>query len=230
MVVERFNANFASMSPEVFVQKIIVDGLRAKHIVIGDDFCYGAKRAGSFTTLQQAGKISGFTVESMNTVLDRQQTRISSSAIRQALKDGQIARAKQLLGRPYTISGHVIHGKKLGRTIGFPTLNLAISSKSRPKTPAMKGIFIVQVHGLGPSPLPAVASIGVRPTVEDAGRVLLETHIFDFNQAVYGKVIRVEFIEKLRDEAKYPDLASLQQAIHQDAQKAINYFKNASNV
>ena len=116
MVVERFNANFASMSPEVFVQKIIVDGLHAKHIVIGDDFCYGAKRAGSFTTLQQAGKMSGFTVESMDTVLDQQQTRISSSAIRQALKDGQIARAKQLLGRPYTISGHVIHGKKLGRT------------------------------------------------------------------------------------------------------------------
>jgi riboflavin kinase/FMN adenylyltransferase len=230
VVVERFNANFASMSPEVFVQKIIVDGLHAKHIVIGDDFCYGAKRAGSFTTLQQAGKMNGFTVESMDTVLDQQQTRISSSAIRQALKDGQIAGAKQLLGRPYTISGHVIHGKKLGRTIGFPTLNLAISSKARPRVPAIRGIFIVQVHGLSPSPLPAVASIGVRPTVEDAGRVLLETHIFDFNQAVYGKVIRVEFIEKLRDEAKYPDLASLQQAIHQDAQKAINYFKNASNV
>ena len=165
-------------------------------------------------------------MHALDTIQDSQKNRISSTALRTALKNGSLAQAKELLGRPYMISGHVIHGKKLGRTLGFPTLNMALSGKLHQRPPAMTGIFVVQVHGLGKDPLPAVASLGYRPTVEDAGRVLLETHIFDFNQEVYGQVIQVEFLKKLRDEAKYSDLTSLQAAIESDAIAAREYFRN----
>jgi len=166
-------------------------------------------------------------VQALETIHDSQQQRISSTAVRTALKNGALQEAQELLGRPFIISGHVIHGKKLGRTLGFPTLNMALSSKLHRRPPAMTGIFVVQVHGIGNTPLPAVASLGFRPTVEDAGRVLLETHIFDFNQDVYGRVIQIEFLKKLRDEAKYSDLTSLQQAIEADATAAREYFKNS---
>ena len=208
------------------MEKILIQGLNAKYIVVGDDFHYGAKRQGNFETLSAAGKIHGFEVQSVESVLDDQLRRISSTAIRTALKNGDLLTAQKLLGRPYAFTGHVQHGKKLGRTIGFPTLNLAVSKESHKTPPATTGIFIAQVHGLHENPLPAVASLGVRPTVEDQGRVLLETHIFNFNENVYGKLIKVELIEKLRDEAKYPNLEALQEAIHADAQAAINYFKN----
>ena len=226
VVVEHFNANFAKKTPEEFVRDILVQGLNTKHIVIGDDFHYGSKRAGNIKTLEIAGKEYGFTVNSLPTICDSQSPRISSTALRSALKNGDLDQAKQLLGRPYMISGHVIHGKKLGRNLGFPTLNLAITNNLHQRPPAMTGIFIVQVHGLSDTPIPGVASLGYRPTVEDLGRVLLETHLFDFNEDVYGRVIRVEFLKKLRDEAKYSDLASLQKAIEADANAARNYFKN----
>src|SRR5690606_24309095 len=122
----------------------------------------------------------------------------------------------------YSISGHVVHGKKLGRTIGFPTLNLRVSHNR----PAVSGIYVVQVHGLAEQPLPGVASIGVRPTVDDSGRVLLETHVFDYDQACYGKLVRVEFLKKLRDEEKYIDLPTLTVAIERDAQQARDYFRS----
>ena len=146
-------------------------------------------------------------------------TRISSSAVRAALSEGDFAHAEQLLGHPYAISGHVIHGAKLGRTIGYPTLNLRV-----PHRPALGGIFIVQVHGLAEAPLPAVASLGVRPTVEDAGRTLLEVHIFDYAQSCYGKNVRVEFLEKIRDEEKFIDLPTLTAAIDRDAGLARAWF------
>jgi riboflavin kinase/FMN adenylyltransferase len=149
-------------------------------------------------------------------------TRISSSAVRAALAAGDFAEAKNLLGRHYFISGHVIHGQKLGRTLGFPTLNLRVAHHR----PAVQGIFIVQVHGLANQPLPGVASIGVRPTVDDSGRVLLETHLFDYNANAYGKLIQVEFLEKIRDEEKYIDLPTLTSAIERDATQAKTYFRN----
>ena len=226
VVVEHFNANFAKKTAEEFVKDILVNGLNTKHIVIGDDFHYGSKRTGNIETLRVAGNQYGFNVHALDTIQDSQKNRISSTALRTALKNGSLAQAKELLGRPYMISGHVIHGKKLGRTLGFPTLNMALSGKLHQRPPAMTGIFVVQVHGLGKDPLPAVASLGYRPTVEDAGRVLLETHIFDFNQEVYGQVIQVEFLKKLRDEAKYSDLTSLQAAIESDAIAAREYFRN----
>ncbi len=220
VIVEHFNAHFAALSPEEFIQKILVDGLHVKLVMVGDDFRFGAKRAGDIHTLKEAGERFGFVVQTMNTV-ERNGERISSSAVRAALAAGNFDEAKHLLGRPYQISGHVVHGQKLGRTLGFPTLNLRIAHHK----PAVMGIFVVQVHGLSEQPLPAVASMGVRPTVDDGGRVLLETHILDQHVDSYGKVIHVEFLQKLRDEEKYVDLPTLTAAINRDADQARSYFK-----
>ena len=218
VIVEHFNAHFASMPPEEFIERVLVQGLHVKWLMVGDDFCYGAKRAGSVATLIAAGKQHGFHVETLPTVMLGEQ-RVSSSAVRAALAAGDFARTRQLLGHSYAMSGHVIHGQKLGRTLGFPTLNLRVAHR-----PALAGIFVVQVHGLAEVPLPAVASLGVRPTVEDAGRMLLEVHIFDWNQPCYGKLVRVEFLTKLRDEEKYVDLPTLTAAIARDAEQARAWF------
>lgn len=219
VIVEHFSARFAALPPERFIEDILVGGLHVKWLIVGDDFRFGAKRAGDFAMLAEAGRRHGFEVVALPTVM-HENTRISSSAVRAALTDGDFARAQDLLGHSYAISGHVQHGRKLGRTIGFPTLNLRIAHKR----PAVCGIFVVQVHGLGEQPRPAVASLGVRPTVEDNGRVLLEVHLFDFSDDCYGKLIRVEFLKKLRDEAKYEDLESLTRAIDADARAAREFF------
>jgi riboflavin kinase/FMN adenylyltransferase len=218
VIVEHFNAHFASMAPDEFIERVLVDGLHVKWLMVGDDFCYGARRAGSVATLIEAGKQHGFQVETLSTVMLGQQ-RVSSSAVRAALAAGDFARTSQLLGHSYAMSGHVIHGQKLGRTLGFPTLNLRVAHR-----PALSGIFVVQVHGLAEHPLPAVASLGVRPTVDDSGRVLLEVHLFDYAQSCYGKMVQVEFLEKLRDEEKYNDLATLTAAITRDGEQARAWF------
>ncbi len=225
VIVEHFNAHFAALTPDEFVENVLVKGLHVKWLMVGEDFCYGAKRAGNVDMLIEAGKKWGFHVETMPTVMNSG-LRVSSSAIRQALTDGDLMHAHQLLGHPYAISGHVIHGQKLGRTLGFPTLNLRIAHKR----PVLSGIFVVQVHGLADHALPAVASLGVRPTVDDSGRVLLETHIFDYAQQCYGKVIRVEFLKKLRNEEKYVDLPTLTAAIAHDAAQARAFFKNRDQI
>lgn len=219
--VEHFNARFAALSPASFIEDILVEGLQVKWLIVGDDFRFGAKRAGDFALLVEAGKQFGFEVSSLASVQHENQ-RISSSAIRTALQNSDFEQARDLLGHPYSISGRVLHGQKLGRTLGFPTLNLRIAHKR----PALSGIFVVQVHGLGPSPLPAVASLGVRPTVEDNGRVLLEVHLFDYNAQCYGKLIRVEFLHKLRNEEKYDDLTKLTDAIAADAKAARDFFQH----
>ena len=229
VVVEHFNSAFARLSPEEFVSEIIVKRLNTKWILIGDDFCYGAKRAGNFASLKAAGEKYGFEVSSIQTILEDGE-RISSSALRAALANGDMKQAEKLLGRPYGISGHVIHGQQLGRQLGFPTLNLAVANHLHHRKPATTGIFTAQVLGLSDKPLPGVASLGVRPTVEDKGRVLLETHIFDYQQDVYGKIITVELLEKIRDEEKYDDLDTLTHAIAQDAKQARNYFQKKSYV
>ena len=220
IIVKHFNARFAEMSAEEFIHKLLVVGLHVKFLIVGDDFRFGAKRSGDFQLLVDAGKRYGFEVSSVATVT-HQSTRISSSAVRAALKDGDFIQAKNLLGYAYSISGHVQHGRKLGRTLGFPTLNLRIGHRN----PVLNGIFVVQVHGLGAQPLPAVASLGVRPTVEDGGRMLLEVHIFDFNANCYGKLVRIEFLQKLRDEEKYTDLETLTDAIAADARAARDFFE-----
>ena len=219
VIVEHFSAHFAALTPQQFTEQVLVEGLHVKWLMVGDDFCYGARRAGNVAMLQEAGRHYGFHVETLPTVMNGGD-RISSSAVRAALAGGDFGHAEQLLGHPYAISGHVIHGQKLGRTLGFPTLNLRV-----PHRPALAGIFIVQVHGLADEPLPAVASLGVRPTVDDSGRVLLEVHLFDFNANCYGKQVRVEFLHKLRDEEKYHDLATLTAAIERDSNMARDYFE-----
>ena len=218
VIVEHFNAHFAAITPDDFVERVLVEGLHVKWLMVGDDFCYGAKRAGNVAMLVEAGKKHGFHVETLPTVMLGEQ-RVSSSAVRAALAAGDFVQTRQLLGHSYSMSGHVIHGQKLGRTLGFPTLNLRVAHR-----PALSGIFIVQVHGLADAPLPAVASLGVRPTVEDSGRVLLEVHVFDFSQTCYGRMVRVEFLEKIRDEEKYIDLPTLTAAIQRDSDQARAWF------
>ena len=218
VIVEHFNEHFAAVAPDDFIERVLVEGLHVKWLMVGDDFRFGARRAGDIQMLQDAGRRFGFHVETLPAVMHGAQ-RISSSAVRAALAEGDFARTSELLGHPYTLSGHVIHGQKLGRTLGFPTLNLRVVHR-----PALSGIFVVQVHGLADRPLPAVASLGVRPTVEDAGRMLLEVHLFDFAQSCYGKLVRVEFLAKLRDEEKYGDLATLTAAIDRDAAQARAFF------
>ncbi len=220
VVVEHFNHTFASQSPEAFVEHTLVNGLHTRWMMVGDDFCYGAKRAGTFESLKAAGAQHGFEVEQMGTVADPDGARISSSGVRAALAAGNLAAAAQALGHGYAISGHVTHGLKLGRDLGFPTLNLPIAHKR----PALAGIFVVQVHGIAEGPLPGVASLGLRPTVVDSGRVLLEVHLLDWHGDAYGKLVRVEFLQKLRDEAKFDDLEALSRAIAQDVARARAYF------
>jgi riboflavin kinase/FMN adenylyltransferase len=218
VIVEHFNDHFASMSPREFTERVLVEGLHVKWLMVGDDFCYGAKRAGNVQTLIEAGKEYGFHVETLPAVMHGD-LRISSSEVRAALARGDFDTTRDLLGHPYSMSGHVIHGAKLGRTLGFPTLNLRVVHR-----PALSGIFVVQVHGLADQPLPAVASLGVRPTVEDAGRTLLEAHVFDFNEECYGKLVRVEFLARLRNEEKYEDLPTLTAAIERDGEQARAWF------
>ncbi|PLZ01207.1 bifunctional riboflavin kinase/FAD synthetase [Burkholderia sp. WAC0059] len=223
VVVEHFNQRFASQSPDAFVEKIIVGGLHARWMMIGDDFRYGSKRAGDFASLQAAGERHGFEVEQMATVADPTGVRISSSGVRAALAAGDLDAAAAALGQYYAISGHVVHGMKLGRNLGFPTLNLAVAHHR----PALSGIFVVRVHGLADEPLAGVASLGLRPTVDDSGRVLLEVHLLDWRGDAYGRLVRVEFLKKLRDEEKFVDLDTLTAAIARDVEHARAWFAAA---
>ncbi len=219
-VVLRFDARFASQSPQAFIDDVLVEGLGAKYVLVGDDFRFGARRAGDYAMLDAAGAAAGFDVARMLSY-EIHGGRVSSSAVREALAAGDMERAAVLLGRPYSLSGHVVHGKKLGRSLGFKTLNLRFS---HPK-PAALGIFVVQVHGLADEPLDGVASLGRRPTVDDSGRVLLEVHCLEWPAALgaegaYGKIVRVELLHKLRDEARFDSLEALTAAIRKDADDA----------
>ena len=224
VVVARFDERLAALSPQAFIDEVLVGGLRARYVLVGDDFRFGARRAGDYAMLDAAGEAHGFDVARMLSY-EVHGLRVSSSAVREALAAGDMARAAALLGRPYAISGHVVHGRKLGRTLGFRTLNLRFAHAR----PAAMGIFVVQVHGLAGGPLPGVASLGVRPTVEDAGRVLLEVHCLDWPatlgpEAAYGRRIGVSLLHKLHDERKYASLDELQAAIAQDTADARAWF------
>ena len=223
-VVLPFNQALASQTPEAFVQDVLVQGLGAKYVLVGDDFRFGAKRAGDYALLDAAGSTHGFDVARMNSY-EVKNLRVSSSAVRDALGRGAMDEVAQLLGRPYAISGHVVHGRKLGRDLNCRTLNLRFSHWK----PAASGIFVVQVHGLTEKPLPGVANLGIRPSLDpndvNGGRVLLETHCLDWPDSLgleggYGKIIRVELLHKLHDELKYDSLDALTQGIHQDCQDA----------
>lgn len=211
----RFTKAFAALSAEDFVQRILVDGLRARYVLVGDDFRFGARRAGDFDFLQQAGRQFGFEAEALHTVEAAGQ-RASSTAVREALAAGDMAMAAQLLGRPYSISGRVVGGDQLGRKIGYPTANIQLKHNRPPLT----GIFAVRVQGLAQPDWPGVASLGTRPTVHANGRPTLEVHLFNFDQSIYRQHLRVEFLHKLRDEAKFPSLEALIAQIDEDARQA----------
>lgn len=220
VVLARFNRAMAEMSATDFVTKWLATELNVRWLLVGEDFRFGRQRAGDVRLLRELGQRCGIEVHTLGDVTDDQGRRISSSEVRGALAAGDVARAASLLGRPYGMTGHIIHGKKLGRTLSMPTMNMRVT----PRCAARSGIYVVRAHGLGPTPLPGVASLGVRPTVENDGRILLETHLFDLNVDAYGKLVSVELLQHLRDEEKFPDLPTLTAAMHADAQHARAYF------
>lgn len=213
----RFNHKFASITAAGFMETMLRP-LNVRRLLVGEDFRFGAGREGGIDTLRAAG----FQVESLpDVVLDGE--RVSSTAVRAALAAGDLARAAALLGRPYSVSGHVAHGDKLGRELGYPTANIHMLHERSP----LFGIYAVKLRGLGAHDLPGVASLGVRPTVKQQGRPLLEVHLFDFDRDIYGQHVRVLFLHKIRDEAKFPDLEALKRQIAADERAARDYFKNA---
>ena len=216
VVVLRFDETLCALSAQDFVERVLVRGLNARYVLVGDDFRFGARRTGDYALLDEAGARHGFDVARMQSY-EVHGLRVSSSAVRAALAEGDMQRAAGLLGRPYSISGHVLHGAKLGRELGYRTLNLRFG---HPR-PAAAGIFVVRVHGLGDRPLPGVASLGRRPTVSDAGQVLLEAHCIDWpvalgDEGAYGRLVRVELLHWLRAERKYESLDALRSAIARD--------------
>jgi riboflavin kinase/FMN adenylyltransferase len=223
-VVLPFDQAFASQEPQAFIEDVLVKGLGVKYVLVGDDFRFGAKRAGDYAMLDAAGTAHGFDVARMNSY-EVKNLRVSSSAVREAMGRGAMQEVAQLLGRPYAISGHVVHGRKLGRELDCRTLNLRFSHWK----PAASGIFVVQVHGLADQPLAGVANLGIRPSLDpsdvNGGRVLLETHCLDWPASLgaeggYGKIIRVELLHKLHDELKYDGLDALMKGIHKDCADA----------
>ena len=219
LYIGRFNQKLAGLTAEAFIEDVLVHGLGVRHLLIGDDFCFGKGRKGNFAMLQAAGDKIGFGVESMHT-FRHDDERVSSSAVRAALAEGDMPHAARLLGRPYSISGRVMHGDKIGRTIGFPTANIQLKHRS----PPLMGIYTVSVDGLADRPWPGVASVGVRPTINDAGRPTLEVHLFDWNTECYDAHLRVNFLKKQRDEERYDSLDALTAQIARDAEEARAYF------
>jgi len=264
VIVLPFDARLAGQAPEQFIRQVLIEGLGVRYVLVGDDFRFGARRAGDYAMLDAAGAQHGFDVARMNSyeisypharhcvsslppegapaALGRpgggRSLRVSSSAVREALAQGRMADAATLLGRPYSISGHVVHGRKLGRALGastpggldgFRTLNLRFAHWK----PAASGIFAVQVHGLADRPLPGVANLGVRPSLDandvNGGRVLLETHCLEWPaglgaEGAYGKIVRVDLLSKLHDELRYTSLEALTAGIARDRDDARAFF------
>ena len=227
-VVLPFDAHLANLSPQDFIDRVLLQGLGARYVLVGDDFRFGQRRMGDYAMLDAASVQQGFDVARMNSY-EVHGLRVSSSAVRAALSEGRMSDATRLLGHPYCISGHIVHGRKLGRSLGFKTLNQRFAHWK----PAASGIFAVQVYGLSSQPLPGVANLGVRPSLDptdvNGGRVLLETHCLDWPEhlgaeGAYGKIVRVELLHKLHDERKYDSLDALTAGIRQDCLDARAYF------
>ncbi len=210
----RFDAGMAGLGPDEFIDELLLGLLHIRHIVVGDDFQFARGRSGSLADLRRRGASDGFTVEQVGSVIESGE-RVASSVVRRQLAAGDCAGAARLLGRPYRMSGQVIEGEKLGRTLGMPTANVRLKRSQSP----VQGIFAVRVAGLGDALLDGVASVGTRPTVNGT-EPLLEVHIFDFNRDIYGAHIQVEFVAKLRDEERFPDLDTLTEQMFRDADEA----------
>lgn len=214
----RFNERFAQMSATDFIHALHAK-LSAQHVLIGDDFRFGKGRVGDFALMEKIGSQHGFSVQVMHSVT-HDGVRISSTAVRAALAAGQLRTAQRYLGRHYSISGRVVRGDGLGSKIGFPTANIQL----RHNRPPLNGIYVVQAHIEGLGVLQGVASLGVRPTVKQDNKPVLEVNLFEFSQRIYGRHLRVEFLQKLREEKKYPDVATLTQQIALDVEHARQWF------
>jgi len=210
----RFDERLANLDADDFIRQVLLLGLDVKYLVVGDDFCFGKGRTGNFDLLREAGKQHGFPVVNMHT-FEIAGERVSSTRVRQALVEGDLVQAEQLLGRPYRMCGRVAHGDKRGRTIGFPTANIHLHRKTSP----VQGVYAVEMFGIEGEPVSGVANVGNRPTV-DGTRSLLEVHLFDFSQEIYGQYVHVNFVQKIRDEMKFESFDHLKQQILQDAVQA----------
>ena len=210
----RFDDGMKEIAADTFIRQILIQSMNIRHLVIGDDFRFAQDREGHLRTLQRAGRVLGFEVDEMASVVNGDE-RVSSTAIREALWQGDLERASRLLGREYRMSGKVIEGAKLGRELGYPTANVNLNRRQS----AVMGIFAVRVSGADWGPLDAVASVGTRPTF-DGVKPILEVHIFDFNKEIYGEFIDVDFVARLRDEEKFADVAELIEQMHRDSARA----------
>lgn len=225
VVLLEFGPKLAQMEARTFIRQLLVDGLAARHLLVGDDFRFGQGRKGDFALLQEMGAANGFVVEDLHTITHSAE-RVSSTRIRETLARGDFDLARHLLGRPYRICGRVGHGNKRGRSIGFPTLNINLHRRVSP----LHGVYAVMVDGLFDRPWPGVANVGLRPTLGDlAPRYLLEVHLFDFTGEIYGRHAEVEFRLKLRDEMKFPSFDELKARIQLDARAARDYLGLSSS-
>ncbi len=228
LLLLRFDAALAAMTAEAFIEEVLVGRAGARAVRVGADFRFGHARRGDVATLRTAGERHGFTVDVVADVtVDGE--RVSSSAIRGHLAMGEFAAAARLLGRRFAIGGHVVRGRQLGRKLGYPTANIRLGRRTSP----VAGIFAARVHGVDARPMPAVASLGIRPTIAPTGtstaEPLLEAHLFDFDGDLYGRRIEVEFVKKLRDEAKFSDLGAMVRQIDRDAEQARALLRIADN-
>jgi riboflavin kinase/FMN adenylyltransferase len=218
--VARFTRAFAALAPEAFVDQVLVQTLRARWVLVGADFRFGARRSGDIGLLGTLAAQRGITLEVLDDVMEEGE-RISSSGVRAALGAGDLARASRLLGRPFRINGRVVHGQKLGRTLGFPTANIQL----RFNRPPLLGIYAVRVHGIDATPRDAVASLGFRPTVTHERKASLEVFVFDFAGDLYGRSLDIEFVAKIRDEETYDGLPALKAAIARDCEQALRILR-----
>lgn len=222
-----FDARLAALEAEDFIQRILVDGLGVRHLFVGDDFCFGKGRRGDFSMLQRAGAAQGFAVEAMQTI-EWQGERVSSSFVREVLAAGDLEHAQRLLGRPYSISGRVMHGDKIGRRIGYPTANICLKRKRVP----LAGVFAVELLGIDGDyerRWPGAASLGTRPTIAAGLQPVLEVHLLDFEREIYGTHVTVNFLHKLRDEARFDSLEELTAHIARDVAAVRTYFQGMKN-
>jgi len=214
----RFDEKLARTSATDFIDALYAK-LSARYVLIGDDFRFGNARGGDFALMEKIGLQQGIAVKSMNTVI-QDGIRVSSTAVRTALSEGNLHLAQRYLGRPYSVSGHVEHGKKVGRKLGYPTANIQFKHNQAP----LRGIFVVRVRIEKESTHEGVASLGVRPTLEPNGKPILEVHLFDFKRDIYGRHLHVDFLHKLRDEMKYSNLEILTKQIRLDVEHAKDWF------
>lgn len=210
----RFDDAMKNISAATFIRQILIHAMNVRHLVIGDDFRFARNREGSITTLERAGRALDFSIAETPSI-EVNSERVSSTAIRRLLWNGELAEARSLLGRDYRMSGRVVEGARLGRKLGYPTANVNLNRRQS----AVMGIFAVRVSGPGWGPLNAVASVGTRPTFAGT-KPLLEVHVFDFEKDIYGQYIHVDFVARLRSEQKFDDVQDLITQMHEDAAEA----------